>query len=648
MAKKHTKSIRCYNPVVIVMILFFLAFIQTPGLYGQVAAKEDTALVNKLLKDARDTAEIDIKRAIIIAERAAEISERIDYRQGIAKALLRTGGLNDNIGNNEKAIEDLQKALKICEENNITDIEGKVLNTLGGAITKKNDYKTALSYFIHALNIHRQLNDSTGMAVSYSNIGTNFMDQDNFYDAVKNYGKAIEIYQSLKSQKRSKRLALLYTNIGNVYAWHLDDPKGLSYLYQAINIFSELHDTLDMGTPFSILGTYYDKIDNYDSALYYHKKGLGVYIKKGDKKMIALEFSNIAGLYINLEKYDMAEKYYNDALPLAKETSFEGIICHIQRYLGIIYAKKHDYKKAFEMLDTAYINMDTLRTHEKSQELVEMTVRYNNSELENKNKLLQKENDIKQVKLQRKNIIEYSGFGAALLFLVIGVQMVRQNRLKTNQQKLELEQKQLLAQINPHFIFNCLNSIQQFVVQNDTMNANKYLADFALLMRQTLDNSKDGNISLRREIEYLENYLSFEHMRFEDKFTYSVRFAPDINIDTIEIPSMIIQPFVENAIRHGLINLETRTGILSISFYKKENFLYCEVDDNGIGMEEAKRLKGQTFIKYQSHGMELTQQRLALVSKMNSKDYTIKIVNKTGRNQNAEGTTIIIKFPLQA
>ena len=137
-------------------------------------------------------------------------------------------------------------------------------------------------------------------------------------------------------------------------------------------------------------------------------------------------------------------------------------------------------------------------------------------------------------------------------------------------------------------------------------------------------------------------------MRFEDKFTYTIQCAPDVDVETTEIPSMIIQPFVENAIRHGLCNLETRKGVLNIRFYKKEGFLYCEVDDNGIGMEEAQKLKEQTFIKYQSHGMELTRQRLALVSKMNSDDYKITIINKKGQHEDAEGTTIIIKFPLQA
>jgi sensor histidine kinase YesM len=213
---------------------------------------------------------------------------------------------------------------------------------------------------------------------------------------------------------------------------------------------------------------------------------------------------------------------------------------------------------------------------------------------------------------------------------------------------MEMELKSLYAQMNPHFIFNCLNSIQRFVMENDKLNANKYLADFAQLMRQTLDNSKDGIITLTNEVEYLENYISFEHMRFKDKFSYAIEVDPGIQRDRIELPSMIIQPFVENAIRHGLNNLEKRPGLLRIRFYRRKNFLYCMVDDNGIGMDEAQKLKERAFIKYQSHGMDLTRKRLALVSKMQRDDYKIFVTSKRGSDKNPEGTTVIIKFPLQS
>ncbi|MFI5196921.1 MAG: histidine kinase, partial [Chitinophagales bacterium] len=483
------------------------------------------------------------------------------------------------------------------------------------------------------------------IAICYQNIGTCFLDHGNNNDGIKNTNIAIDLYRSIH---KYRELASLYCNFAITYISLGKYPEGLSYTDSAINIYNKLNDTNAMYIPFGIFAQYYFGKHKYDSAIYYFTKSLKIAVNTGNKREQVFLFTNLGVCNENIGKYAIAEKFYKQALPLAREVSYKSIFYEVPYRLALMYAKMHDYKNAFLYYNTAYNSRDSIRNEEKEKAMAEMTARFNNNELENKNKLLQKENDIEQVRLQRKNIFVYSGYGAAILFLVIGMLIVRQNRLKANQQRMELEQKQLLAQINPHFIFNCLNSIQQFVVQNDTMNANKYLADFALLMRQTLDNSKDGNISLRREIEYLENYLSFEHMRFEDKFSYTVQFAPDINIDTTEIPSMIIQPFVENAIRHGLINLETRKGLLNISFYKKEGFLYCEVDDNGIGMEEAQKLKGQTFIKYQSHGMELTRQRLALVSKMHSKDYTIKISNKIGQDQTPEGTTIIIKFPLQA
>ena len=183
---------------------------------------------------------------------------------------------------------------------------------------------------------------------------------------------------------------------------------------------------------------------------------------------------------------------------------------------------------------------------------------------------------------------------------------------------------------------------------NDVRNANKYLSGFALLMRQTLENSKDGVITLRKEIAYLENYLVLERMRFEDKFIYEIVCAADINRDTIEIPSMIIQPFIENAIRHGLCYLENRQGKLRIHFYVKNNHLYCEVDDNGIGREQSRKIKMVSDQLHESQGMELTRQRLALVSKTSGNEYKIEIRDKKSMAQESEGTTIIIKFPLEA
>ncbi len=376
------------------------------------------------------------------------------------------------------------------------------------------------------------------------------------------------------------------------------------------------------------IGMCFKDLGKIDSALRFYSHSLDLFKQMQDVPNELVLLCDIGSCYGAVAKFDMAERYFKQSLDLAKQTSNLSMVLMNEENLSDMYYLQGDYKQSVVYKDSAYVLKDSMCNQEQVRAMAELTTRYETREVQQKNVTLQKENSLQKLRLQRKNIVLGGVIGAALLFLVIGALAVQQSRLRTYQQKTEMEQKQLLAQMNPHFIFNCLNSIQHFVMNNDKLNANRYLADFALLMRQTLDNSKDGIISLSREIEYLENYLSFEHMRFKDKFTYAIECAPDIDTEVIELPSMIVQPFVENAIRHGLCKLEDRMGYLKIRFYKQANFLCCEVDDNGIGIEAAQKLKDHNYIKYQSHGMELTTRRLALVSRLRSNDYHVSIVNK--------------------
>jgi tetratricopeptide (TPR) repeat protein len=612
--------------------------------FGQTPA-EDTVQINKWMKEFNDTYVVNPQYALIVSQKVIDLSEKIKYPKGIAKGYFASGGLYDRMKNTVKAAEYLQKALAASREYHFPKVEWRTLGTLGTMHAEQSDRDAAFAYFTEALAICKTINDSGGMAICYLFIGNNFSETGNYEAAIQSYDKSLAMYKALHM---SRDLGHLYVNIADLYYRERKYTEALQTTRASVNIYYQLADTANLSFSFDLLGEIFIGLSKYDSALYYCTQSASIAARYNDQRGEASALTSLGIISDSMGKYKEAERYYKQALHFANGSSYKGQYHIIKQGLAAVYAKMHDYKSAYEYLDTAFVNKDSLVNEDKAKATAEMQVRFDVKELDDKNKLLQKENDVKQLRLQRKNVLIYAGFGAAVLFLVIGWQMVRQNRLKANQQKLELEQKQLLAQINPHFIFNCLNSIQQFVVQNDIINANKYLADFALLMRQTLDNSKDGVISIQREIEYLENYLSFEHMRFEDKFTYNILCAADISKVTTEIPSMIIQPFVENAIRHGLCNLETRKGVLNIRFYKRDGFLYCEVDDNGIGMEKAQKLKDQTFIKYQSHGMELTQQRLALVSRMNSTDYNINIINKKGTDQEPQGTTITIKFPLQA
>lgn len=249
-------------------------------------------------------------------------------------------------------------------------------------------------------------------------------------------------------------------------------------------------------------------------------------------------------------------------------------------------------------------------------------------------------------------------FRAGILFIILFLSWLLINRRirfirnkeaeknKVRQQIFELEQKAKRAQMNPHFIFNCISSIQHFIFTNELETCNDYLARFARLIRQTLDNSEKTAIQLSEEIKYLENYLSLEQMRFAGKFTYQISVSPEIHTDFIYLPSMLLQPYVENSIRHGVRNRRDHQGKINIGFSIRENALVCRIEDNGVGRKMADTLKGSGHIEYQSRGMSLTSDRIHAINHTYGENTDISITDLVGENGESAGTRILIRFPL--
>lgn len=223
----------------------------------------------------------------------------------------------------------------------------------------------------------------------------------------------------------------------------------------------------------------------------------------------------------------------------------------------------------------------------------------------------------------------------------------RKIQLETEYDKklTEIELKAIRAQINPHFIFNCLNSIQLFVMQRDYEYAQKYLSDFSYLIRKTLDFSRRNFISLSDEIAYLSTYLGLEKMRFENKMEYEIIVDPAIVTAELEIPAMLLQPYVENAVKYGMTNTDHPIGKLFIQFNQIESdMLECLVDDNGIGITRSKTMR--TLPKHhQSSGMEISSNRAELLNKMYNTGIHIDIIDKSENNIGESGTIVRILIP---
>lgn len=220
-----------------------------------------------------------------------------------------------------------------------------------------------------------------------------------------------------------------------------------------------------------------------------------------------------------------------------------------------------------------------------------------------------------------------------------------QQRLMMSKNILELQQATSRLQMNPHFIFNSLNSIQGYIANNNTTEAKWYLSKFAKLMRLILDNAREEFIPLSDEIILLENYLALEKMRMNDKFDYEIKCEDAIEKDAVEIPPMIIQPFAENAILHGLKHKEGK-GFLEISFSMKENLLVCEITDNGIGRQAAAELKNKSAAEHKSSAISITEERLRRLGKESDKEANIQIIDLKDAGGMDCGTKVIINIPV--
>jgi LytS/YehU family sensor histidine kinase len=245
-------------------------------------------------------------------------------------------------------------------------------------------------------------------------------------------------------------------------------------------------------------------------------------------------------------------------------------------------------------------------------------------------------------------------FGGRLEYMIIGsvienvifaiglsykIRVITVEKLKFERETSQVKMSALRAQMNPHFIFNSLNSIQHLITKGDRVNALKYLTKFSTLLRQILESSIHVNIPLKNEIELLKIYLELESMRFDNSFTYHITVGNTLDVDNLELPILLLQPYVENSITHGLLPKQDGVKELHISFTDHENFVKCIIRDTGIGRQASTERKKNLKANRPSRGIELSQQRLKLMNQNHTLDDLIIIVDSDA------GTTVEIKIP---
>ena len=210
---------------------------------------------------------------------------------------------------------------------------------------------------------------------------------------------------------------------------------------------------------------------------------------------------------------------------------------------------------------------------------------------------------------------------------------------------IRAEQRALLAQMNPHFIFNSLNSVQKYIMANEKDSAHTYLQKFASMMRKVLEHSSQQTITLGQEIATLQLYLELESLRFDNGFDYEITVKDD-TLWQSEIPTMLLHTFVENAVWHGLMNKESR-GKIYLCFSKiNKKYILCEIEDNGIGRKKAAEVQSKDTIKHKSKGTEIVKKRIVLFNLKTRSKITLKTIDLEEKNPQQTGTLVQLTIPI--
>ena len=303
--------------------------------------------------------------------------------------------------------------------------------------------------------------------------------------------------------------------------------------------------------------------------------------------------------------------------------------------LAKIYEKKGDYKNALHEIKDFQRLKDSLAFSENREEAIKKEMQYN----------ADKKETLAKAEIGKQKVIRNAIVTVSLIVLIAGVFLFlgfrKRQKIKAEQKEIllkaeisETELKALRAQMNPHFIFNALNSIADYINKNDARSADYYLGKFAKLMRGILENSEEKEISLSEELKMLEFYMDLESLRFKNKFNYEVKIADDINPENTLIPPMILQPFVENSILHGLAKKEN-DGKITIHIDKTEDLLKCTIEDNGIGRKNPNENLNK------SYGVKLTRERIALFDKSKNSDSGVFYTDLE------TGTRVELRLPLE-
>ncbi len=549
-----------------------------------------------------------------------------------------------------KALEMHQKAEKLSEDANDVELRVISLNMIGVVYRRMDMIKPALDYHKKALDIANTVENPSGELMLSISVSQNSM--GNVYLTLKQYDLAIEQFEkSLVIENQSGNrlgLAINYHNLG-----YADEAKGLLDLAlinykRSLDYNEQIDSEVGRVICYNSIGQVYVKQKKYNDAKVIIEQGLKKALELGDQFYISYAYINMGWALMELQMDEDAEENLKKGLEIAEAYGLKTSTVDAHKHLSNLYKKNKNYERSLYHFEEAVELEQTIFTERNMQYVSDIIIEYENEAKNNQIKQLASENELVKSKLQRNQIIFWSALLTLLIIAGIMIAINRNSQLRHEKQILTLEQDMLRSQMNPHFIFNSLNSIKLYIINNEKENAVYYLNKFSKFIRKILIASTEKEISLEDELDTMQLYMNIENIRFSNDIDFTIQIEPGINIATIKVPSLILQPFLENALWHGLSSKEEDKKIV-LKVYKTNNdFITISITDNGIGRKASEKINHDRVLKRKSVGLTITKARLANFSKGFTSDYKMDIEDLYDVQNNPLGTRVVVKIPTRS
>ena len=501
-------------------------------------------------------------------------------------------------------------------------------------------FDKAIEYYLRARDVFKSF-DPVNCAREKETVGTAYMEWGNLDNAEVYLQSALKDLKSL-----NENCFISYHQLGDIYFERQAYKKALHFYFEGKKY---AHDPQFQAIHMVNCAAAYLQENYMDSAIFYLDSA--EMIRQKDNLRISYTQGNLEIDY-NFYKYYVATRnstqalqYLKAALKGAQREKFIPLIMKYTKEINSCMLKKGDSLEALRYL---------IRYHAIQDSTAAMNIKARIASFEIEQQQQQKEDEIQQLQIQKTSQRNYYLItGALLLLIVLAILSRLRYKRKRDREQLasdfkkqlaQAETKALRAQMNPHFIFNSLNSINSFVMDQKHEIASEYLIKFSKLIRLILDNSRSETISIEKELETLKLYVLLEAARFDNRFKCVYHIADEVDTSSIMIPPMLLQPFVENAIWHGLMQKEGE-GTITVEIQKQdEEFLNISITDNGIGREKAAELKSKSAT-HKSHGLKVTSQRIEMMNRLNSSGAKVNIADLKDEQGRALGTRVELIIP---